>query len=241
MASANQSPTWKSRAAMVGAIALGVSIGTAVGDHALQSWRTRRQQPDGRNAAPEGPLPGASMPGMMFLPVGAAAPDLDLAAVDGGERFRLSGHRGLEPVVLVFGSFTCDLLQPQIAELGRIYRRHEGRVAFAFIAVREAGHRLAGYEFLLEGSQAKDPRAATDERRRCVGRAMAISGLPLAGYLDSPDHSACEAYKAWPRRLVVVDRAGRIASDFGSSLLGPWDMGKVEDAIRAQEADPARP
>ena len=39
-------------------------------------------------------------------PLGAAAPDFDLARREGKGRVRLSSHRGKRPVVLVFGSFT---------------------------------------------------------------------------------------------------------------------------------------
>jgi hypothetical protein len=40
------------------------------------------------------------------LQIGDTAPDFDLASPDGATRVRLSEHRGVRPVVLVFGSYT---------------------------------------------------------------------------------------------------------------------------------------
>ncbi len=40
------------------------------------------------------------------LDVGAPAPDFELFAADGATRVRLSEHRGVRPVALVFGSYT---------------------------------------------------------------------------------------------------------------------------------------
>lgn len=60
------------------------------------------------------------MPAMMLFPfetlwnraragtltIGDAAPDFTLASVDGKTHVRLSEHRGVRPVVLIFGSYT---------------------------------------------------------------------------------------------------------------------------------------
>ena len=40
------------------------------------------------------------------LQPGDVAPDFDLPSVDGSVRVKLSEHRGVRPVVLVFGSYT---------------------------------------------------------------------------------------------------------------------------------------
>src|SRR5438067_689550 len=42
------------------------------------------------------------------LEVGAPAPDFTLLTVRGGREIRLSDFRGRSPVVLAFGSFSCD-------------------------------------------------------------------------------------------------------------------------------------
>jgi hypothetical protein len=226
--------SWKGHVTLACVILVTASLGTLAGDCYLQAQRAHRGRMEASRAAGTRIDPSMSMPGMMPLSTGVLAPALDLPAVGEGGAFHLASYRGVRPVVLVFGSLSCDLFQSQIPELGRIYHQHKGHVMFAFIAVWEAGHRLPGYEFLLEDAEGKTPEEASEQRRQCVGKAMALSGLPLPAYLDLPDHSASRAYMAWPRRLVVVDREGRIAQDFGSSIASPWDLERLGQVLDAQ-------
>jgi hypothetical protein len=229
--------SWKSRAALVGAILLTASLGALAADRYLQA------QADQLKTAESGDSGTTTNPPLKFhlrkpLVTGEPAPPLDLPAVGEGEALHLADYRDLRPVVLVFGSFTCDLFQDQLPELARMYERHKGHATFAFIAIREARHPIPGYEFLIEDSKAITPEEAAVQRRTCVGKAIAMSGLPLPAYLDGPDNAACQLYWAWPRRLVVVDREGRIAHDFGASLAHPWDLerlGQVLDALASEE------
>jgi hypothetical protein len=153
-----------------------------------------------------------------------AAPDLDLPAISGDVPFRLSEFRGVKPVVLVFGSFTCDVFHERLPELETVYRQYKDRVAFAFINIREAGHQLSGFEFLLGKANRDASPEGQANRRRMVQKAMTLAGCSLPGYLDSPTEEAAMLYKALPSKLVVVDRDGYIARDLGlpMSESGAW-------------------
>jgi hypothetical protein len=226
--------SWKANATLGGIIILTALVGAVAVDWCLHS---RRVQAAGTGTPIIMP---ADMTRFMAkvnerLPAGSLAADFDLPAVGEGPTFQLSRHRGVGPVVLVFGSFSCDLFQGQIPELRRIYDRHKDHATFIFIAVREAGHRLPGYEFLLEGAKAEDGTKRFQLRRDCVDKAMRMSALPIPGYLDLPDDSVCLAYNAWPRRLVLVDRDGRIAQDFGPGLGPMWDLGELGRMLDARE------
>ena len=75
------------------------------------------KQPPDRFAWGMSKLPRISMMILPFQPlwmnaragnlkVGDLAPDFDLEALDKKSRVRLSSHKGLRPVVLIFGSYT---------------------------------------------------------------------------------------------------------------------------------------
>jgi thiol-disulfide isomerase/thioredoxin len=154
-----------------------------------------------------------------LIPIGIPAPDLDLQALVGNARFRLSSYRKLKPVMLVFGSFTCDFFQKYIPELNRLHEKFKDRAAFVFIAAPEAGHKINGFEFLLE-DRADNPMTNVLKRRERIDQARAKAGLNLPGFFDGPNYEASQAYLAWPGRLVLVDVEGQVAHDFRTPLQG---------------------
>jgi hypothetical protein len=159
------------------------------------------------------------------LPAGSPAPDFDLPAVGGG-RVTLARFRG-RPLVLVFGSFTCDKVCDRAAELDRLYRDHHDRAAFLFVSVTEANHPIPGLEFVAGG-----PPADRSERIAEAGR---VTGLTLPAAVDE-GQAAERAYNAFPARLVAVAADGTVGLDLGRPMAAPWDLGQVEDWLGRQPA-----
>ncbi|MBX9584819.1 MAG: redoxin domain-containing protein [Gemmataceae bacterium] len=151
------------------------------------------------------------------LPAGSPAPDFDLPAVGGG-RVTLARFRG-RPLVLVFGSFTCDKVCDRAVELERLYRAHRDRAAFLLVNVTEANHPIPGLEFVTGG-----PPADRAERIAEAGR---VTGLSLPAAVDE-GQAAERAYNAFPARLVVVAADGTVGLDLGRPMSAPWDLGEVE-------------
>jgi hypothetical protein len=112
-----------------------------------------------------------------------------------------------------------------------MYERYKDRAEFVFVAIREAGHRLAGFEFLME-KPALPPEQALLHRRKCLDQAMKLTKLPMKGYFDLPDNAASEAYGAFPGRLLLVNKEGRIARDFGHPFRQHWNW---EEFIRVMD------
>jgi hypothetical protein len=161
------------------------------------------------------------------LPVGAPAPPFTLPALRGDRDWSLADFRGRRPVVLVFGSLSCDLFCKDVGKLERFYQRHRGGAAFLFVVVREAGHPVPGLHFLLE------PGISAGRRRALVRKAARRVGLTMPAAMDGPDERVMNAYRAFPRRVVVVDRAGRIALDLGTGVEKPgWDFSPIERWLR---------
>jgi peroxiredoxin len=147
------------------------------------------------------------------LPVGSAAPDFTLPRLEDGRQVRLSSFRGHKPVVLVFGSLSCDRLCDQWDELERLRRAYQGRAEFLFVYIREA-HMDA-------------PRDRSRPPMEWVQQTVAERKLAFP-CIFAGGGEVERAYDAWPKRLVVVGVDGRIALDAGRGLPDRWELDEVE-------------
>src|SRR5262245_51796819 len=73
------------------------------------------------------------------LAVGQPAPDVTLPVLTGEGQVSLMALRG-RPVVLVFGSFTCDVFCRQFGQVRELADAYRDQVAFVFVYVTDAGH-----------------------------------------------------------------------------------------------------
>ena len=127
--------------------------------------------------------------------------------------------------------------------LNDIYVRHQDRVEFLVIYIREA-HPVDGW--WLGGGvagkvlKARKSRAATDvydpgtseERQAVAGRCQTELAYGMKTYVDKVDDAVNEAYAAAPTRLYLVGKDGRVAYAGG---LGPWGFkpSELEEAIES--------
>ena len=167
-----------------------------------------------------------SVPADRGVPVGAPAPaigKLDFADL----------HR---PVVLVFGSYTCPKLRTSAAELKRISTVYHDRVDFRLVYINEA-HADSATESQWqstinekEGVDLAAPRNLTEKQEHAALCVRKLS-LPFAIEVDGMDAAAEKAYQAWPSRLYLVGRDGKIAYQ---TRLGELDFHPdgLERAIR---------
>jgi hypothetical protein len=98
------------------------------------------------------------------LKAGSLAPTFTLPTIADHGVVSLSSLQG-KPVVLVFGSLSCDSFCDRIGDIERMYQAYKDRAAFLFVYVTEAGHRIRGLEFVI-GSAGLD----TPEGRRADWR-----------------------------------------------------------------------
>jgi hypothetical protein len=217
------------RGLCLGLVCLGLA---ATGAWSLDHW--------GRPAPPPPAAPPPAPPSPL---VGKPAPPLRLPTLSGDRTVELSRLRGRR-VVLVFGSFSCDLFCGHLERLGRLYTAHKGRAEFFFVSLREAGHEMPGLEFLVED----DGRVTPRQRRERTAKAIRLKGFPLPALFDVDD-KASDDYKAFPLRLVAVGAGGTVELDLGRDLadgeawafdrLEAW-LGAKREADGASAARPAR-
>jgi hypothetical protein len=172
------------------------------------------------------------------LEAGSEAPDFTLSDA-AGHRVRLSSFRGKRPVVLVLGSFGCNLFCNELASVRRLRDAYGGRAEFLFVYIREAHHEDATP---LPKASTPLPPAGNDFDHRAarVRWYEAESGTGLTWLIDEGG-AAEDAYDGWPRRLVVVGADGRVVVDAGHGLPLSWDLSAVEKGLRQALAVPAAP
>jgi len=167
--------------------------------------------------------PAAADPGVA---VGAPAPPIGSLTFAGSAR----------PVVLVFGSYTCPKLRTSAAELKRIAELYHDRVDFRLVYISEA-HRSDGAESAWqstinekEGIDLPTPRNLA-EKQNYGALCLRKLTLPFALEVDGMDAAAERAYQAWPSRLYLVGRDGKVAYQ---TRLGELDFhgDLLERAIR---------
>lgn len=166
-------------------------------------------------------------------PVGSPAPDFRLPDHADGHEVHLADFRGSKPVVLIFGSFSCGALISEFDAVKRLYQEQKDRANFLFVYIDETGHNTSP----LEPGLALLP-TGPEHRGERVQKGCKLLHVDMPTVLDTEAGTVKNAYDAWPRRLVVVDREGRIAVDLGRGMAAMgigagWDLTAVAAWLRS--------
>jgi hypothetical protein len=157
------------------------------------------------------------------LPLGELAADFSLLTALDQRRVHLADFRGQKPVVLLFGSFGCDLFCADLDRLKKIHKSYQGRAEFLLVHISDGGHKVLPP---FTGSEPESDLAR-------IQRGLRHFRLTMSCVLDDSDHTVEEAYYSFPRRLVAVDCAGRMTLDLGRGLGGdPWDLDGLEQWLK---------
>jgi len=160
------------------------------------------------------------------IPVGAAAPPVGMLTFAGLKR----------PVVLVFGSYTCPKLRNSAADLKHIAEQYHERVDFRLVYISEAhanGGAEAQWQSTINQKEGIDLPAARNlaEKQDHAALCLRRLTLPFGVVVDGMNAAAERAYQAWPSRLYLVGRDGKVAFQ---TRLGELDFhaDDLERAIR---------
>lgn len=161
----------------------------------------------------------------LFQP-GTRMPDFTLPLATGDGEVGLARLRGDgKPVVLVFASFTCTVFRDYQERVEALFHKYQDQAHFLFVNIREAGHEIEGFEYLLS----EKPGSGKGKAQRCgdVDRAAKMVGLTMPIVVDVEDQ-VVKSYNAWPLRLMVLDAKGEVALDLGIGTQGIWELDRVE-------------
>jgi hypothetical protein len=152
------------------------------------------------------------------------APDFCLPTATGERQVRLADFRGQKPVVLLFGSFGCDILCADLKLVQKIERAYGKAAQFLFIYVSEGPHPEAFPPL---------PGGTPETRLERVRRGLRHFDVTMPCLLDGSNCVVETAYDAHPRRLLAVDRDGRIGLDLGKGLIrSPWNLDALDRWLR---------
>jgi len=119
-----------------------------------------------------------------------------------------------------------------VPALNKLYRDYRDRVAFHVVYIQEA-HPIDAWQ---DDDNLKDDvlvKSTTTEKERAeiAGICLAKLSIELPALVDDPDNRVERAYTAWPDRLYVIDRDGRVAY---KSAAGPFGFkpAAVEEALK---------
>ncbi len=201
-------------------------------EHALQ---LRPGSEDARKLLVELEEPGATPPPDASPLFGKAAPDVELRRPEGGT-FRLSSLRG-QPVLLVFGSYTCPQFRHGAPVLNRLHARFGERVKFVLVYTREAHPKGESWQSTINEREGISLPEARSEKERIDHAALARKRLeiPYEVTVDGMDGLLESAFGAFPSHAFLVDATGKVA--FTTAL----DEGSLEpSALEAAIAAAAR-
>lgn len=104
--------------------------------------------------------------------------------------------------------------------LNKLYQDYRGRAAFHVVYIQEA-HPIDAWqvEDNLKDDVLVKSTTTEEERAEVAGICLAKLKIELPALVDDPDNHVERAYTAWPDRLYVIDRDGRIAY---KSAAGPF-------------------
>ena len=124
----------------------------------------------------------------------------------------LADYRGKSPVALVFGSYSCPNFRGSAEALKQLQKRYGRRVNFFLVYVKEAHAEGQWQSGRNKREEVTLPSASTlVEKQGHAAMCVRKLQLDFPALVDGMDGAMETAYHAWPSRLFVVDRDGRIA------------------------------
>jgi len=119
-----------------------------------------------------------------------------------------------------------------VPALNKLYRDYRDRAAFHVVYIQEA-HPIDAWpeDDNLQDDVLVKSTTTEEERAEIAGICLAKLSIELPALVDDPDNRVERAYTAWPDRLYVIDRDGRIAY---KSAAGPFGFkpAAVEEALK---------
>jgi tetratricopeptide (TPR) repeat protein len=170
---------------------------------------------------------------------GTPAPQLVLAKSEGGGTLRIP-ERG-KPTVLVFGSYTCPNFRKASPVLNELSRKLAGRVSFLQVYIREA-HAEDQWQSTINEREHVDlaPASTMEQKHDYAIMCQRKLHLRFPAVVDGLDNGAEKAYAAWPSRVYVIGRDGRVR--YSSALIEEeFDRAALEKAIASVAATAPRP
>jgi len=151
--------------------------------------------------------------------VGEPAPPFTLVDSLTGKAISLQELYREKPVVLYFASYSCHIVHNSATDLARIANRFKNLVNFVVVYIREA-HPEGGYPPTPGGLRFVVPAPFDFASRVNAARRLAANeSFNFPVLVDSMDDTVTARWGAWPVRLFVIARNGKVVF---AGQQGPW-------------------
>ncbi len=143
--------------------------------------------------------------------VNEPAPDFSLPDSASAKIVNLADLRGKAGVVLIFGSYSCPNFRSSADEIKRLHRQYGARIPFLLVYIREA-HASGNWQSTRnerEGVALAPAHDLAEKEQHAVMCSRKLR-LPFPAVVDGMDGAVERAYAAWPSRLFVIGKNGRI-------------------------------
>ena len=104
-----------------------------------------------------------------------------------------------------------------------LYERFGGQAEFVLVYIREA-HATDGWSLDHTGWSIIADAQNDGERQAAAAQTCSMLKLPFTTVVDTMDDAVAERWSAWPERLFVIGRDGRVAY---VGAQGPWGFWPV--------------
>ena len=143
--------------------------------------------------------------------INTLAPDFELAEVAGKGRIRLKDFRGRNPVVLVFGSYSCPNFRSAAGSLNAMFKQYGLQAPFFLVYIREA-HASDNWQSTRNVREeiSVAPALSPQDREEHAVMCMRALHLQFPALADGMDGSVERSYASWPSRAFVIGRDGRV-------------------------------
>ena len=161
----------------------------------------------------------------------AAAPDFQLKSISGKETIQLSKLTGAQPIVLVFGNFSCGPFRRYYPEVDHLFQKYKDQAKFVMVYVREA-HPEEGWKMESNrraGVSVHQPQTYAERSGNCREFCNRLKpSMPVV--VDELNDVVGNAYGGMPARLYVIDAKGKIAYKGGRGPFG-FHTAEMEQAL----------
>lgn len=139
------------------------------------------------------------------------APDFELPDANTGKNLRLSRFRGHSAVVLVFGSYSCPNFRGSAEALKALQQRFGAQIPFLLVYIREA-HASDQWQSTRNEREnvVLSPASTIGQKREYARICSRKLHLDFPAVVDGMEGAVESAYQAWPSRVFVIGKDGRI-------------------------------
>jgi peroxiredoxin len=164
---------------------------------------------------------------------GEPAPGFTLPRLGSSSAVSLDQFRAGKPAVLLFGSYTCPNFREHAVAVNALAEKYKTTAPFLLVYIKEA-HTGETWQSTINQRQGIDwqPARTMPEMQAHAASCVRKLKMNFPAVVDNIEGQVESKYSAWPSRLYVISRDGRVVYRTRLSELD-FHPAEIEAAIRS--------